>query len=130
MRGNPHAAFDVAGAGNVAWSKWCDTRRRKGEPTGNTNIDLNRRVSPRPYRGAPVSLSIYTRSTESIIYFLEEVVRRYRFAETNPAVEGAGRILQVKIKKSLLYRHYRSTSMLGTRRGKNATIQMLQSLCA
>jgi hypothetical protein len=50
VRGNPHAAFDVAGAGNVAWSKWCDTRRRKGEPTGNTNIDLNRRVSPRPYR--------------------------------------------------------------------------------
>ena len=49
MRGNPHAAFDVAGAGNVAWSRWCDTRRRKGEPTGNTNIDLNRRVSPRPY---------------------------------------------------------------------------------
>ena len=49
MRGNPPAAFDVAGAGNVAWSKWCDTRRRK-EPTGNTNIDLNRRVSPRPYR--------------------------------------------------------------------------------
>src|SRR3984893_19178234 len=47
--GNPHAAFDVAGAGNVAWSRWCDTRRRKGEPTGNTNIDLNRRVSPRPY---------------------------------------------------------------------------------
>ena len=49
MRGNPHAAFDVAGVGNVAWSRWCDTRRRKGEPTGNTNIDLNRRVSPRPY---------------------------------------------------------------------------------
>jgi len=49
VRGNPHAAFDVAGAGNVAWSKWCDTRRRKGEPTGNTNLDLNRRVSPRPY---------------------------------------------------------------------------------
>ncbi len=49
MRGNPHAAFDVAGAGNVARSSWCDTRKRKGEPTGNTNIDLNRRVSPRPY---------------------------------------------------------------------------------
>jgi len=49
VRGNPHAAFDVAGAGNVAWSRWCDTRRRKGEPTGNTNIDLNRRVSPRSY---------------------------------------------------------------------------------
>jgi hypothetical protein len=47
---NPPAAFDVAGAGNVAWSRWCDTRRRKGEPTGNTNFDLNRRVSPRPYQ--------------------------------------------------------------------------------
>jgi hypothetical protein len=46
VRGNLHAAFDVAGAGNVAWSRWCDTRR----PTGNTNFDLNRRVSPRPYR--------------------------------------------------------------------------------
>ena len=55
MRGNPHAAFDVAGAGNVAWSRWCDTRRRKGETTGNTNFDLNRRASPRPYlRGAGV----------------------------------------------------------------------------
>ena len=53
MRGNPHAAFDVAGAGNVAWSRWCDTRRRKSEPTGNTNFDLNRRASPRPYLGAP-----------------------------------------------------------------------------
>jgi hypothetical protein len=53
VRGNPHAAFEVAGAGNVAWSRWCDTRRRKGEPTGNTNIDLNRRVSPRPYCPLP-----------------------------------------------------------------------------
>src|SRR5271169_6895515 len=51
--GNPHAAFDVAGIGNVAWSRCCDTRRRKGETTGNTNIDLNRRASPRPYLGAP-----------------------------------------------------------------------------
>ena len=72
--GNPHAACDVAGAGNVArlgclglagapaldptdeagagnvaWSRWCDTRRRKSEATGNTNFDLNRRVSLRPY---------------------------------------------------------------------------------
>src|SRR6266699_6847037 len=47
--GNPHAAFDVAGAGNVARSRWCDTRQRKGETTGNTNFDLNRRASPRPY---------------------------------------------------------------------------------
>ena len=47
--GNPHAAFDAAEAGNAAWSRWCDTRRRKGEPTGNTNFDLNRRASLRPY---------------------------------------------------------------------------------
>jgi hypothetical protein len=51
--GNPHAAFDAAGAGNVAWSRCCDTRNRKGEATGNTNFDLNRRASPRPYLGAP-----------------------------------------------------------------------------
>src|SRR5580693_10776512 len=51
--GNPHAAFDEAGTGNVAWSRCCDTRRRKGEKTVNTNIDLTRRASPRPYLGAP-----------------------------------------------------------------------------
>jgi hypothetical protein len=51
--GNPHAAFDVAGAGNVAWSRYCDTRKRKSEPTVNTNFDLNRRASPRPYLGEP-----------------------------------------------------------------------------
>jgi hypothetical protein len=50
--GNLHAAFDEAGAGNVARSRWCDTRRRKGETTGNTNFDLHRRASPRPYLGA------------------------------------------------------------------------------
>src|SRR5271166_5869404 len=48
--GNPHAAFDEAGAGNVARPRSCDTRRRKSEPTGNTNFGLNRRASPRPYR--------------------------------------------------------------------------------
>src|SRR3984957_11905115 len=47
--GNPHAAFDEAGAGNVARPRWCDTGRRKSEPTGNTNFGLNRRASPRPY---------------------------------------------------------------------------------
>jgi hypothetical protein len=50
---NWHVAFDAAGAGNVAWSRCCDTRRRKSELTGNTNFDLNRRASLRPYlRGA------------------------------------------------------------------------------
>ena len=29
--GNPHAAFDEAGTGNVAQSRYCDTRKRKGE---------------------------------------------------------------------------------------------------
>ena len=47
--GKPPAPFDVAGAGNVAGSKYCDTRRRKCGTTGNTNIDLHRRASPRPY---------------------------------------------------------------------------------
>jgi hypothetical protein len=47
--GKPHAAFDVAGTGNVAGSRCCDTRGRKGETTGNTNFDLTRRASLRPY---------------------------------------------------------------------------------
>ncbi len=42
--GNPHAAFEVAGVGNVAWSRYCDTHRRKGEITANTNFDLNWRA--------------------------------------------------------------------------------------
>ena len=42
---------DVEGTGNVAWSRYCDTRRRKSELTVNTNFDLNRRASPRPYLG-------------------------------------------------------------------------------
>jgi hypothetical protein len=50
--GNPHAACDVAGARNVARPKYWDTRRRKGETTGNPNLGLNRRASPRPYRCA------------------------------------------------------------------------------
>jgi hypothetical protein len=50
VRGNPHAAFDEAGTGNMTWSRCCDTRKRKSEPTENTNFDLNRRASPRPYR--------------------------------------------------------------------------------
>ena len=42
--GNPHAAFEVAGTGNVAWSRYGDTHRRKGEITVNTNFDLNWRA--------------------------------------------------------------------------------------
>ena len=32
--GNPHAAFDEAGTGNVAWSRYCDTRQPKGASNG------------------------------------------------------------------------------------------------
>ena len=44
---------DAEGAGNVARPRYWDTRRRKGEPTGETNFGLNRRASPRPYQGKP-----------------------------------------------------------------------------
>ncbi len=68
--GNPHAAFDVAGAGNVAWSRCCDTRKRKGEITGNTNIDLNRRASPRPYlrEGAGETPAAYSPKNDVVRY--------------------------------------------------------------
>lgn len=32
--GNPHAAFDEAGAGTVAGSRYCDTRQPKGASNG------------------------------------------------------------------------------------------------
>ena len=35
----------------TAWSRYCDTRRRKGEPTVNTNIDLNRDAAAEPVEG-------------------------------------------------------------------------------
>ena len=40
---------DSGGGGwKLAWSRWCDTRRRQSGPTGNTNSDLDRRASPDP----------------------------------------------------------------------------------
>src|SRR5215467_13002365 len=48
--GNPHAAFDVAGTGNAAWSRCCDTRRRKGEATGK------HKLRPTPARQSPTLL--------------------------------------------------------------------------
>jgi len=47
--GKPPATFDEAGTGDVAWLRYSGTRTRKGEPTVNTNINLHRRASPRPY---------------------------------------------------------------------------------
>src|SRR6516162_5229737 len=59
---NWHVAFDAAGAGNVAWSRCCDTRRRKSELTGNTNFDLNRRASLRPYQLGPARCDLRQQS--------------------------------------------------------------------
>jgi hypothetical protein len=38
VRGNPHAAFDEAGAGNVARSRWCDTAQTKGRGNGEYKL--------------------------------------------------------------------------------------------
>ena len=44
----------------MARSGYWDTRRRKGEPTGETNFGLNRRASPRPYRkGCSSGCTVY-----------------------------------------------------------------------
>src|SRR5215813_9479541 len=40
--GNPHAAIDVAGAGNVAWSRCCDT----SQPKGRGNREHKHRPKP------------------------------------------------------------------------------------
>ena len=77
--GNPHAACDVEGAGNVARSGYWDTRRRKGEPTGETNFGLNRRASPRPYV-CPVKAGMFSReqtcrgrSQSPVVWIAEEM---------------------------------------------------------
>src|SRR5215813_10104435 len=45
--GNPPIAFDVAGTGNVAWSRCCDTSQPKGR--GNREHKLR----PKPARQSP-----------------------------------------------------------------------------
>src|SRR5215468_8442254 len=45
--GNPPIAFDVAGTGNVAWSRYCDTSQPKGR--GNREHKLR----PKPARQSP-----------------------------------------------------------------------------
>ena len=47
---------DERGGGNGVWSRSCDTRKRKGEPTGNTNFDLNHRATSRLYQPTHKSL--------------------------------------------------------------------------
>jgi hypothetical protein len=53
--GNPHAACDAEGAGTVARPRYWDTRRRKGEPTGERNFGPNpaRQSSTLPMSVAP-----------------------------------------------------------------------------
>jgi len=41
--GNPHLAFDVAGTGNVAWSRCCDTSQPKGR--GNREHKLRPKLA-------------------------------------------------------------------------------------
>ena len=81
--GNPHAACDAEGAGNVARPRYWDTRRRKGEPTGKTNFGLNRRASPRPYRKS--RSSFFNRAAGGKRFFPLEAVflflACYRFAK-------------------------------------------------
>jgi hypothetical protein len=52
------------------------------------------------FRGSIVSFTVYTRSTEGILYFLGEVVRRYLYPETDPLSQAAPRIFQIKIETS------------------------------
>src|SRR5215470_14603115 len=64
--GNPHLAFDVAGTGNVAWSRCCDTSQPKGR--GNRENKLRpkpARQSPTlPVRGEDGNILTYSASSE------------------------------------------------------------------
>ena len=47
--GKLHVRFDERECGNGVWMRYCDTRKRKGEPTVNTNINLTHRATSRLY---------------------------------------------------------------------------------
>ena len=57
---NPHAAFDEAGAGNVAWPRWCDTRNRKSRTTEHKLRSKPARPVPDPTdeRGVETELRV------------------------------------------------------------------------
>src|SRR5215813_14874995 len=69
--GNPHAAFDVAGTGNVARSRYCDTSQPKGR--GNREHKLR----PKPARQSPTLLTRGRTETWAM-----EKAKRARKAET------------------------------------------------
>src|SRR5262252_9553204 len=62
--GNPPIAFDVAGTGNVAWSRCCDTSQPKGR--GNREHKLR----PKPARQSPTlpRADLQQRSIPSQLY--------------------------------------------------------------
>src|SRR5580693_1821374 len=87
---------DVEGTGNVAWSRYCDTRRRKSELTVNTNFDLNRRASPRPYLreagGAiPSAYSPNLRKTAPQRRFMPKLPIRHPHGQDREGSEGSER---------------------------------------
>ena len=93
---------DVEGTGNVAWSRYCDTRRRKSELTVNTNFDLNRRASPRPYLreagGAiPSAYSPNLRKTAPQRRFMPKLPIRHPQEKYYPT-PGQARGIQVDLK--------------------------------
>jgi hypothetical protein len=62
VRGNPHAAFDEAGAGNVAGSRYCDTRVT--ERASNREYKLR----PTPARQSPTLPERLTRKPTWLSY--------------------------------------------------------------
>jgi hypothetical protein len=60
VRGNPHAAFDVAGAGNVAWSRCVTLADERARQQGTQTST---------YTGAPVlDLPVRPMALKSLIY--------------------------------------------------------------
>jgi len=90
VRGKPHAAFEAAGAGNVAWSKYWDTRNRKGEQQG---------IQTSTYTGAPVldPTESIRRGFDWLRYNLRSVNLRLVSAATSCHAQRCARNLLVRL---------------------------------
>ena len=74
--GNPHAAFEAAGAGNGPTVY--PTRARRGKPWIQTrDRPEGHRASPRPYRGAPVAKLLGERKHAALVVTLREFLQSY-----------------------------------------------------
>src|SRR5580693_689785 len=99
---NPHAAFDEAGAGNVARPRWCDTRNTKERD------NREHKLRPKPARQSPtlpmrgVWKRSHGRATKAppderggkpicSTYSRRATLRLYRFATLNGCVSASGR---------------------------------------